>query len=371
MNRLDLASNNSRLDGVLNVTSVLDVLTLAHVDRPRNERALIRCPLPGHNENTGSFKVQPSGKGYRCFGCGAAGGVLDLTVALGLAPDRPRAVEYLANYYRIPAADGPVNHLPTRSYHPRPRLSAVLPPPATPVKLDPKTHARLANAVRDCQPIIDTPGAIFLSSGFPERTPPIAGRGITPDAADFCGVRYHPNWLGDGEAVVFAGRNEAGTLVAAQGRFIDPRIKPKSKSIGKIKECGGVFSTPGAASAQLVGITEAPIDAITLAICGIPSFALMGTSNVHAWLRRRIAFTTALIATDNDPAGDHSAILIAQMLTHGTRCERLHLPAGFKDPNKMLVDAPDELAALLDEIMRRDAARYAPIDDLSPYVHGE
>jgi len=59
-------------------------------------RRLIQCPL--HTEETPSFRVFE--RGYRCFGCGARGGVADLIVALGFAGDHAEAARWAED--RIP-----------------------------------------------------------------------------------------------------------------------------------------------------------------------------------------------------------------------------------------------------------------------------
>jgi hypothetical protein len=38
----------------------------------------IRCPLPGHDERTGSFHVYDAERGWYCFGCGRGGDVYNL-----------------------------------------------------------------------------------------------------------------------------------------------------------------------------------------------------------------------------------------------------------------------------------------------------
>ena len=72
--------------------TVADVLRLAG-HPPLDTRGWALCP--SHDDTKPSLHVQPSGKGWACFGCGARGGVLDLIVALGKAKDRPEAAAWL------------------------------------------------------------------------------------------------------------------------------------------------------------------------------------------------------------------------------------------------------------------------------------
>lgn len=75
---------------VVNRVSIDDVLRLGGFERP-NRHGFLRCPL--HAEDTASFHVV--GRGFRCFGCGARGGTLDLAIALGIARDRAAAARWL------------------------------------------------------------------------------------------------------------------------------------------------------------------------------------------------------------------------------------------------------------------------------------
>jgi hypothetical protein len=75
-----------------------DVLALAGVASPSNSRRLMRCLLSGHHDSTPSFRLFE--RGWRCFGCGRHGGVLDLAIELGLARDRASAARLLEEYLR-------------------------------------------------------------------------------------------------------------------------------------------------------------------------------------------------------------------------------------------------------------------------------
>jgi DNA primase len=72
--------------------TIADVLQLGGF-APPNNRGFMSCPL--HSERSPSFHIVASGRGYHCFGCNAKGGVLDLVVALGIAPDAASAAKWL------------------------------------------------------------------------------------------------------------------------------------------------------------------------------------------------------------------------------------------------------------------------------------
>jgi hypothetical protein len=82
---------------VVDRVTIADVLRLGGFEQPDRHGFLI-CPL--HAERSGSFHVLGDGTGYRCFGCGAKGGVLDLAVALGIAADRASAARWLEEAVR-------------------------------------------------------------------------------------------------------------------------------------------------------------------------------------------------------------------------------------------------------------------------------
>ncbi len=54
---------------------------LAGVEVP-SEGAMVRCPLPGHDDGSPSFTVYPGDGGWYCFGCGRGGSIYDLAAGL-------------------------------------------------------------------------------------------------------------------------------------------------------------------------------------------------------------------------------------------------------------------------------------------------
>lgn len=338
-----MISSASILDEVLRIATVDDILRLAGVAVPENAKKPLLCPL--HAERSPSFYRQRSGKGYRCQGCGAHGGVLELATALRLAPTRPRAVELLAAHYRLAKglSVGPQRR-PVKPF----RQFALPPLEPTPV-LNAEERSSLAEAARDCRPILGTPGAAYLAT-----------RGVNPTFADTCLVRYHPNWLGCGEAVVFPGYDSEGKLVCAQGRFKRPTRGIKAMSRGKVAL--GVFSTPRGLEKGRYGqgvpvaITEAPLDALALAMKGLPSVALFGAGNRQAWLRHALAWRYVLLAFDSDAAGEKAAQDALLWLNLGTTKTRVRFDP-YKDAAEMLERAPERLAWLVEETLAQARSR--------------
>lgn len=321
---------SARLDALLRVATIADVLRLANVEPPTRERKAICCPL--HAESTPSFQVQASGRGFRCFGCDAHGGIIELAIALQLAPDKCRAVDRLCEHLHVPVDADAVPQRRRRRTIPAFALPPVAPDPTA----DADALARVSAALRDRTPLAGTPGATYLKT-----------RGIDPAAADANDVRYHANWLGRGPAVVFAIRDTSGRVVAAQGRFIDTNAQPKAMTVGAMS--AGVYRTAAALEVEIVAITEAPIDALSIAVSGMPALALCGTS-IPTWLRRTLAFRTVVVATDADDAGNAAAERIADQFNLGSRVVRLTLPDGVKDANDLLTRNADALYDIVQNI---------------------
>jgi len=160
----------------------------------------------------------------------------------------------------------------------------------------------------------------------------VAGRGLPADVASAAGVRYSTAFYGR-PAVLFPVHDRSGALVAVSGRFTDGRANPKTQTAGK--KSNGVFATPGALVAPLIAVCEAPMDALSLHLCGIPALALIGT-NWPEWLPAALAFRFVLPATDADKAGDDAAAKLQPSLeARGARTLRLR-PRGAKDWSELL-----------------------------------
>ena len=77
---------------ILNCLRVTDVLRLAGLPEP-NTRGWFACPV--HADRHPSAHIVPGGRGWRCFACGAHGGIVDLAVAVGIGHDRRSAARAL------------------------------------------------------------------------------------------------------------------------------------------------------------------------------------------------------------------------------------------------------------------------------------
>lgn len=179
----------------------------------------------------------------------------------------------------------------------------------------------------DLRPLGGSPGESYA-----------ARRGLPLEICVQAKVRFSPSWMGR-PALVFPLYDEASQLVAAQGRYTDGRDDPKARTIGAKRQ--GLFGTGScwnhiAQGAPLV-LTEAPLDALSLAACGFPALSLCGKSGVPAWFSVRCVFKTVFLAFDADEAGDEAARYIEPLLSaFGARVHRLR-PESAKDWNELLV----------------------------------
>lgn len=165
----------------------------------------------------------------------------------------------------------------------------------------------------------------------------LRGRGLPLEMCLSAKVKWSPSWLGR-PAAVFPIYDDGGVLVAAQGRYTDGRDDPKARTVGHKKS--GVFLTGGFWEQVRIGapiiVTEAPIDALSLAACGFPALALCGKSGWPLWLPIKCAFKEVMLCLDSDAAGEEGAAKLSLILKSlGAKVRRV-APEGAKDWNEML-----------------------------------
>lgn len=144
---------------------------------------------------------------------------------------------------------------------------------------------------------------------------------------------------GGAPALVFPIQDTEGKLIAVTGRLIAPRDdQPKALTFGPKSQ--GLFWAPGALDAFRQGkplaVCEAPLDALTLALCDVPAVAVIGTDGAPEFLQRGAFGRRFWLAFDADQAGDTAAEKLGELLrSRGALVERLR-PEGVKDWNEAL-----------------------------------
>jgi hypothetical protein len=282
--------------------SVLSLADLEAYDprpsnRGRERRYLCLFCGDGKPKNAGhrSLSLNSESGAFYCYRCKASGKLRDYWTERPQQSRRERTRAAIRKAFEV----------------------APLTPNSDPASAPPEWKKHL----RHLAPLQGTPGADYL-----------IGRGLTIELCHAEGVRFCGNWLGRA-AVVFPIRDQTGALVAAQGRYIDGRNDPKARTVGPKKR--GAFITSGVWEAPAVIVTEAPLDALSLATAGYPALALCG-KDAPAGLPKACAFRRVLVAFDADEAGDQAASELAATLTsYGARAERLR-PEGGKDWNELL-----------------------------------
>ncbi len=277
-----------------------------------------RCPLPEcHNSRDRDLSVDEASGAWNCHNCKARGKLLEHRAT---TPAQRTAYRSQARSRALAS------------------VFSLAPAPAPSGSLDPAWRGELARL----QDLEGTPGAKYLQ-----------GRGIPPELAQACGVRFSPSWTPRredtaayraGGAVVFPLCDRSGAQVAANGRYLSPNATPKTRTGGDASS--GTFEAtaarlcPTAArwralEAPAVILCEGPMDALSLALCGYPALAA-GGCNLAAWVPAACAFKRVLIASDADERGDEAASTWSHAVRpFAAQVERLR-PQGGKDWNEVL-----------------------------------
>lgn len=164
----------------------------------------------------------------------------------------------------------------------------------------------------------------------------LEGRDISVEVARASVVRFG-RYAHKGEefaAVVFGMKDTCGKSVGFNARAIVGKLNRHGGNIG-----AGVFSAKCLDYVAIEGvviITEAPIDALSLATCGYPAFALGGTP--YRDLLGVVDYrATVWLGFDADTAGNEAGEKwAAELKRFGQASRRLSPPDGFKDWNEAL-----------------------------------
>lgn len=322
-----------------------------HAKGSGSERRFL-CPLCGEGKPKDaahrSLGANTQSGFWLCHRCGEKGKLAEWRSEEAAKPESPKvrarrglrqSFSLNAPEHSAPSLHPPSAHIstsdspPDRSEHPSP-VSFASPRPVTagePVTQNPVAPSPVwRQALRDLLPLPGSPAARYLLT-----------RGISEEVAAAAGARFSPSWFGR-PAVVFPIRDAQGALVAAQGRYLQDGSGsgPKARTAGDKK--AGLFITAGLWDAVGRGapivVCEAPIDALSLALCGYPALALCGKDGWPSWLVLKCSFHKVALAFDADEAGDAGAEKLHNALfSLGARPFRMR-PEGAKDWNQLLIE---------------------------------
>lgn len=315
---------NSRHDKPTLSLRELDEFDAAHTKRPRR-----LCPFCGRDKPRDaahcSLSVNAHGL-WQCFRCQASGKLREFWPSNALESPSTRREHGQAQMQaraEIARVFGASEAAASQTHPTSTSQGALMPPQATQSAVraendhEPQTPAMLP-WTRHLEGVRSLRGTIGENYLLRERGFPASDFG----PALVSGVEFAPRFYGR-PALAFPLRDRAGTVVAAHGRFVDGKRNPPSQTAGPKSD--GLFSISGALDQTMpaILITEAPLDALSLAVAGYPAVALCGTSGPD-WLRRECAYRRVLLGFDADAAGDVAASNLAQILAaQGAKCQRL------------------------------------------------
>ena len=303
---------------------------------------VIRCPF--HEEDTPSLIISPKSNLFHCFGCEAAGSVIDWVMQTQNISFR-HAVEILQQSNPSLAAQPvPAKHTV------KPKLDAL------PLNQDDQA---LLHQVADYyhETLLQSPEALAYLEKRGLHDPELIKRFKLGYANRTLGYRLPPKRTKAGDAlrgqltkiglyresghehfngsVVVPILDEQGNVVEAYGRKTrDDLRKGTPKHLYLPGPHAGVWNTQGLENQKEVILCEALIDAMTFWCAGYKnvtaSYGTGGFTDHHLAAFKQYGIERFLIAYDRDESGNQAAEKLAKQLQQaGFDCYRLNFPKGM------------------------------------------
>ncbi len=313
---------------------------------PADKKGGIVCPICGSGSGPNGTGINEDKKRpgqLHCFACGFDGDVisliqqergLDFKAALEeaaaelnlpldeLRPTRPRSTA-AEDFSGDPPAGGSVSDSDTGPSSAPARSAAPAPAP----QADNRAY------YQRCRERITDPAAVSY----------LKARGISIDAAQYCGIGFDP------EADPAGSGHKAPRLIipVTPAHYIARSIEPKTpKAYAKLNNKGaeiGIFDPAGALHRPgPVFVTEGAIDAISIIEAGGEAVALNSTSNAEKLLKtleKKPTAATLLLCLDNDEAGQKATRTLSEGLQRLNISYQNTTPSicgEYKDPNERL-----------------------------------
>src|SRR5471030_2865858 len=332
------------------------------------------CPF--HAEKTPSMVISPAKNLYHCFGCGAAGSVIDWQMKTG-SQSLPQAVKALrgesssttSSLAAVPVAPAPVRQtLSDLDDDGQALLNQVIDHYHRQLLESPEAHEWLVRRGLNHPELVSHFRLGFAGlhgvSGEAGILPSpaskegrvlrekLAGLGVLRDTTKqdhFRGCVVVPV-LGWSESAVVGHR---GRVLQLYGRRTQPDykiLKGSPKHLYLPSPLCGVWNEPALKASSEIILCEALIDAMTFWCAGyrnvITAYGVNGFTAEHLAALQYHGVKRVLIAYDRDDAGDAAALKLApELLELGIEAWRVRFPAGL-DANEYAVKSGNPESAL-------------------------
>lgn len=289
------------------------------------------CPLPDHNEKTGSLSIDKKRNKWKCFGCNAGGSTIDF-VMYYKGVDALEAARILAEYYGIDDSPHGGNARIDRTPVP-----AIIMHPAA--NLD--THTEISEAQKKLN-------ADFIRRCAADRRADwyFRKRGFTDETIK----RFHLGYDAEKNGIVIPYSDKFEYQITRLMSPFDPK-KPYRKPRGKEWGSCPIFGEEAIDNGGVIFIVESQLCAISIAQAGGVAVGLGGLGAIEQLLReiekrdkkRKCVFIVALDNDDTGKAGQ--AKIVEQMKILGIRFIEFNVAGEVKDPNELLQTNADALTA--------------------------
>lgn len=304
----------------------------------------VKCPF--HNDDTPSLIISPKTNLFHCFGCGAAGSVVDWVMKTQAVSFR-HAVEILRD--DIPSLAAPQKAEIKQSTKPKFEglfseeddnqsvLHQVIEFYHETLKQSPDALDYLRKRGLDDPDLINTFKLGFANRTLSYRLPAKqykAGKLQRGKLNELGLLRDSGHEHFNGSIVVPVFNNEGNVVEAYARKTIEKLRKGTPKHLYLPGPHAGVWNREGLENQQEVILCEALIDAMTFWVHGYKnvtaSYGTQGFTDEHLRYFKTCNIQRVLIAYDRDEAGNTAAELLAKKLqAEGFGCYRIELPKGM------------------------------------------
>jgi len=326
----------------------------------RKAGSAYKAVCPFHSERTPSFQVNPARQIFKCFGCGAGGGVVKF-VELYEHVSFPDAVRRLAERAGLPVTESDESPEELGAFRQRRELLTLHQeigawfhelllndPQAEPARRYWKTRGLDGQAARRWKIGFAPPVPARLLSWAREqnvRDELLAEAGLMLFTDDD-GRRRREPWFRFAGRLMFPICNEQGEIIAFSGRLLDPEAKgakylnsPETPLFNKSRVIFGLDRARRAITKEKRSIIcEGQLDLITCVEAGVEAMvAPLGTAFTEHHARRLHQLADeAVLCFDSDAAGVKAAARAFSLLARaGVHVRVAELPAG-DDPDTLV-----------------------------------